>query len=131
MDINELFTPRVPEEDVEIAGVGTVRVRALNRLEALKVQDAGGVEATERLILVLGMVDPRMTDADVRRWMEFSPAGEIEAVSRRIAILSGMAEESAKEAVRDFEANPDHEFRVLPSGEAGDDSGSAPGGNAG
>lgn len=126
MDKELLFKPRQPtasgmrEDDVEVPGFGTVHVRGLNRVEAMHVQAANGTAATERRILALGMVDPAMTEAEVGRWQKASEAGEIEPVSTRIAELSGMAPNAAKEQVKAFEANPDDEFRVLPGAEAGD-----------
>lgn len=123
MDLEQLFKPRLPEADVDIPGVGTVRVRGLNRVEAMKVQAAKGPEATERVILALGMVDPPMTEADAGRWQKAAPAGEIEPVSTKIAELSGMLDTSAKEAMKEFEAAPDEEFHVLPGAEAGHDGG--------
>lgn len=129
MDKELLFKPRLPEEPVDIPGVGTVRVRGLNRIEAMHVQAANGPEATERRIMALGMVDPVMTEAEVGRWQKASAAGEIERVSTRIAVLSGMAPDSAKAAVKEFEANPDAEFRSLPGPEARDDGEPAPGGD--
>lgn len=125
MDKELLFKPRLPEADVDIPGVGTVRVRGLSRVEAMLVQKAQGVDATERRILAYGMVDPEMTEVEVARWQKSSVAGEIEPVSRKIAELSGMLDNSAKEAVKEFEANPDSEFRVLPGAEAGHDGGPA------
>jgi hypothetical protein len=47
------------------------------------VQAAKGIEATERKILALGMVDPTMTEAEAGQWQKASPGGEIEAVSLR------------------------------------------------
>lgn len=125
MDKELLFKARLPEEDVEVPGVGTVRIRALNRAEAMHVQEAKGLAAAERRIVALGMVDPVLTEAEVGRWGDASAAGELELVSRRIAALSGMLQGSAKEAVKEFLANPDAEFPVLPSAEAGDDGGPA------
>lgn len=131
MDKELLFKPRLPVADVEVPGIGTVRVRGLNRAEAMAVQGAKGTEATERKILALGMVDPELTESEVGQWMKAAPAGELQPVSEKIAELSGMLDGSAKEAVKEFEANPDAEFRVLPGAEAGDDSGPAAGGDAG
>ena len=122
MDIELLFKPRLPEANVDIPGLGPVRVRGLNRAEAMMVQEAKGTEATERRILALGMVDPPMTEFQAGRWQKAATAGEIEPVSRKIAELSGMLDDSAKEAYKTFEATPDAEFSVLPSDEAGDDS---------
>jgi hypothetical protein len=117
-----LLKPRLPEADVDVPGVGTVRVRGLNRAEAIQVQGAKGIEATERKILALGMVDPTMTEAEAGQWQKASPGNEIDIVTTRIAELSGMLDGSAKGVVKEFEANPDAEFRALPSAEAGDAS---------
>lgn len=102
-----LLKPRLAEADVEIPGVGTVRVRALNRAEAMAVQGANGIEATERRIIALGMVDPPMTEAEVGEWMKASPGGELEPVSTKIAELSGMIDGAAKERVKSFRSEPD------------------------
>ena len=124
MDKSLLFKPRLPEDTVDVPGVGVLRVRGLNRLEAMHVQAAKGPEETERRILALGMVDPKLTEDEVRQWQRASAAGEIEPVSTRIAQLSGMVAESPKRAYQDFEADPGSEFRLLPGSEAGDDGGS-------
>lgn len=109
MDKELLFKPRLPEVEIDVEGVGTIRVRALSRAEALAAQNAKGVEAMERKILVLGMVDPQVTDADVRKWQDASVAGEIEAVTNCICELSGLSVDNAalKEAMRSFRDEPD------------------------
>lgn len=107
MDKDLLFKPRLPEEDYEIPGVGTVRIRGLNRVEAMHVQAANGPEATERRIMSLGMVDPTLTEAEVGQWQKASAAGEIEAVSTKIAELSGMLPGADKEAYKSLRGEPD------------------------
>ncbi len=110
-----------PEDDVDVPGVGIVRVRGLNRAELMQVQQVEGLAAAERKIIVFGMVEPKMTEAEVGQWQKACLAtGAIEAISTRIAQLSGMSKDSAKEAVKEFEANPDLEFPVLPGAEVGD-----------
>ena len=90
----------LPEDDVEIPDLGTVRVRALSRAEALKLENAGSAAMREAQILSWGMVDPVMTVAEVNHWLATSPAGEAQDVSTRIAELSGMLEDSAKAAYK-------------------------------
>lgn len=107
MDKELLFKPRLTEEDVEIPGVGTVRVRALSRAEAMIVSDVKGTEARERKILAFGMVDPQMTEAEVGRWQKAATAGEVNAVALRIATISGLLDGAAKEAVKNFRGEPD------------------------
>lgn len=133
MDKEALFAPRekttsgFPEDDVPIPGVGTVRVRGLSRFEALSMKAVDNAVASERLMLHYAMVDPPMTEAEIGKWQRASGASELEPVTGKIAELSGMTQDAAKEAVKDFEANPESEFRVLPSGEAGHDGvGTAP-----
>ena len=116
-----LFKPRLPESDVEVPGVGTVRVRGLSRAEALLVRDAVDRAKGEQKILSLAMVDPKLTEAEVAAWQSASVALEIEAVTDKIMELSGMSESAAKEAVKEFEANPDSEFRPLLGGEVESD----------
>lgn len=123
-----LFKPRLPEDEVEIPGVGTVRVRALNREEAKSTQKIEDPALRDLHIIAIGMVDPQLSVSEVKRWAEASPASEMEPVANKIAELSGMLPDSPKRVVTEFEANPDAEFRALPSGQAVDDGGSTPGG---
>jgi hypothetical protein len=129
MDKELLFKSRLPEADIDIPGVGTVRVRGLSRVEAMHVQAANGVEATERRILALGMVDPELTEAEVGQWQKASIASELEPVAQKIAELSGILPESAKETYKSVRDESGDGVRVLPSAEAGDDGGSTPGGD--
>ena len=136
MDKDLLLKPRLAEDDVEIPGVGTVRVRALSRAEVLMVRkatdnadsvDGPRVLVLERKMLAAAMVDPVLSEAEVGAWQQVSAAGELDTVMTVIQRLSGMLDDSAKEAVKEFEAAPDAEFRALPGGEAGPDGGRAAG----
>lgn len=132
MDKAALIARRIPERDVVIPGVGTVRVRGLTRAEALLVRhDVDGEVEKERMILALTMLDPPMTVEDASAWQDGSPAGEIEPITDVVMELSGMVSGSAKRAVKDFVADPELEFRVLPGAEAGDDGGDAAGADVG
>jgi hypothetical protein len=137
VDKELLFKPRaatasgMPEGDVDVPGVGTVRVRGMTRAEALTLRAfAGNVAKAEAVMLSFGMVDPALTEAEAARWISVSPATEIEDVTDKISELSGMKPTAAKEAVKEFVADPDAEFRVLPSGEVGHDAGPAADGDA-
>ena len=122
-----LFKPRLLEADVTIPGVGTVRVRALSRAEAMAAQNLTGTEAIERRMLSLAMVDPELTEEEVGRWQKASTAGELEPVTNKVTELSGMTDDAAKGAYKEFDQDPDAEFRLPPSREVGDDSGPSPG----
>lgn len=118
-----LLKPRLGEDTVEIDGVGMVRVRALTRAEVLRITPLK-MAAREREMLVLGMVEPRMSEDDVRAWTKASPSGELEKVTICIAKLSGLTVAVEKKVYQEFEEEDGAEFRLLPSAGAGrDDSG--------
>lgn len=102
VDKAALFTPRLPTEDVEVPGFGVVRVRALNRAEAMAVQSVTGIEARERKMLAFGLVEPAFTESEVGQWQRAAPANELEAVTVVVGRLSGMYEKAEKEVVKKF-----------------------------
>lgn len=106
MDKEQLFKARLRERDVELPDVGTVRVRALARGEVMSIRDAGemDIEEYERKLIALAVVDPVLTEDEVRRWQEAAPAGELEPVTNAIVELSGLDQEAAKQAYQRFRA---------------------------
>lgn len=104
----DLFKRRVKEVDVEIPDVGTIRVRALTRTEVLSLGVVPGQGAeldlaeAERKVISAGMVEPPMTQDDVKAWQDSSPAVEINAVFLAIVELSGLTGEMPKEMVKQF-----------------------------
>lgn len=113
MDKAKLLAPRAktasgfPEDDVEVPGMGTVRVRGLSRDETIDLQVLVGSKATECAVIALGLVDPVMTEDEVAEWQHVGLAGELEPVSTKIAELSGMLEDSAKAAYKSDGDEPD------------------------
>lgn len=92
MDKAQLFEPRLPEADVELPGVGTIRVRGLNRGEGLALQKIEDLGERDRHMIAMGVIDPQLSVSEVKRWSEAAPVGELERVSDAIARLSGMLE---------------------------------------
>ena len=88
----------LPTDIVPVPGMGDVEVRALSRGEALLLPEDTLLREAE--ILSLGMLDPEMTRDEVLQWMACSPAGEAQDVSQKIAVLSGLMEDSAKAAYK-------------------------------
>lgn len=92
-----LLSPRVETDEVEIPGIGTVKVRGLSRGEVFAVQKvAKGTGDMECKILARALIDPEMTEDEVRQWQDASPAGELERVSDRVNQLSGLSEGAEK-----------------------------------
>lgn len=97
VDKAALLAARFGVEPVEVPGVGMVQVRPLSRAEAHELR---GQEMTEQemevRLLSLALVEPRLTDADVKAWQAVAPAGELDPVVKAILRLSGMEVQAAK-----------------------------------
>lgn len=104
---SRLLKPRLPEAEVEIPDIGTVRVRGLSRAESMVIQGMNGLEETERKILHFGMVDPAMTEDEAGEWQNASPGAELEPVVEKIAALSGMVVNAPKEQYKSVRDEPD------------------------
>lgn len=101
IDKEKLLAERFGVEVVELPGVGEVKVRAMTRGEALQVRGKpDDVGAMERKVLSWTMVDPKMSEEDVKAWQDCSPAGEIQTVFEAVVRLSGMEVDSAKSAYK-------------------------------
>lgn len=103
IDKAALFTPRLPEEDHEIPGLGTVRIRSLSRAEVLAIRGKTlSVDEMERRLLSSALLAPALTEKEVGQWQAASAAGELEPVTKAIMRLSGLHEAADKEAVQRF-----------------------------
>ncbi|MFG1800193.1 hypothetical protein ACGFI4_08470 [Micromonospora carbonacea] len=101
VDKEALFRPRCPEQDVELPGVGTVRVRGLTRGEIVEISK--GVNEgrdMEPRSLSLALVDPQLTEDEARRLIEVAPFGDVELLTTTVNELSGIAGRAAKEAYK-------------------------------
>jgi hypothetical protein len=103
VDKTALLGQKFGYEDVEIPGVGMVRIRALTRSEAIKIQGEELIaEIMECKLLALAMVEPKMTEEEIQEWQDTSPAGQMQPVVKAILKASGMVEEVTREAYDDF-----------------------------
>lgn len=99
-----LLARTLPRRDVAVDG-GTVTVRALSRSEAVRVADLQkDVDAAEVFILACALVDPALTEDEVRVWRDSAASGEVDAVSTVVLELSGMTPEAAAAAAARFPA---------------------------
>lgn len=92
----------VATEEVEIDGVGVITVRGLSRAEFLAAQKRWPDDTIqqERYTLSRALVDPVMTEQDVKVWQENSDATEINKVSLVVNRLSGIKSGADKEAYK-------------------------------
>lgn len=97
----QLLASRLVEDDVELDGVGTVRIRSLSRYEVneLNDRDLKGL-AFDCHFLSLGMVDPVMTPEDVEAWSRSATGPELGKVVKELLALSGLNSNAAKEAYK-------------------------------
>lgn len=117
MDKELLFKPRLQEADVELPGVGTVRVRGLTQEERGECVREGDIDAEgnpviskgaaiARRLIAKAMIDPPMTLNDVDAWQRAAPAGELDQVALKVQELSGMLPGATKEAYKSVRGRP-------------------------
>lgn len=102
MDKSKLLGQGLPEEDLEIEGVGTIRIRALSRYEIMVAGKANpdDVLAMEQQMLSIAVLDPKLTEKEVAQWQKSSPLGQVQEVIQAINRLSGVTKDSQKEAYK-------------------------------
>lgn len=87
-------------EPMEIAGVGWILVGGLNRMDALRVQSTDDIFERDRIMLVGGVITPKITPDNAKTWQRITLAGEIERITRKIYELSGMEDDAQKAAFK-------------------------------
>jgi hypothetical protein len=122
-DKETFLKARLPEKEVDLDGVGTVRVRSLSRAEAGRLKDyTDNADDAEVYVLTVGLVDPALTEEEVRQWLQGATAGEVDIVTTAILGLSGLLGDAVGEARRSFRPEPGTAAGVPPGPVAGDDS---------
>lgn len=100
IDKEAFLKATAPETSVELPGLGTVKVRGLSRSEAVSLaplkDDTG---ALERRILILGLVDPALTEDELKAWYDSAPAGLVDPIIAAIERLSGLGKGAPKSDV--------------------------------
>lgn len=92
--------PVLPEREVDLPGLGTVRVRALSRSEAVGLAvHKNDVRKLECQIIRCGLVDPVLTDAEMVGWYAEAPSGLVDLLIAAIDSLSGMSDGAPKSGV--------------------------------
>lgn len=84
----------LPEDTIEVPEIGTVRIRALSRAEALSSTELPSGER-EAQVLAWGIVDPAITVEEAQQWRESATPGIVNGLAYEILVLSGMTESSS------------------------------------
>lgn len=99
----------LPEDTIEVPEIGTIRIRALSRAEALASTELVAGER-EAQVLAWGLADPAITKEEAQQWRETTMPGVVNAVAYEILVLSGMTESSAvvvRAAKTSFQEEPE------------------------
>lgn len=97
-DIRARFLRRVgawPEAMVELDGIGQLKIKALSRAEVMGLGELS-IEEREIKMISLCLVEPTLTEDEVRAWREAALASDIEPLTDAIAELSGLTAKKAK-----------------------------------
>lgn len=101
MDVTKLTTARLTAVEYDVPSVGKIKIRPLSRAEGLKHANRKmDTLVAEQKLLSMALVDPVMSEEDVAAWQQAAPAGELHDVFMFVATLSGMREESPKDAYK-------------------------------
>lgn len=100
IDKEAFLKPSVAEEVVTLPGKGDVLVRGLTRLEAVSLQKVkDDPAALECLIVRLGLVQPSLTEEEVKAWYASDVAGHTDLIVSAVERLSGLSEGAPKSDV--------------------------------
>ncbi len=113
--IDALCVVDLPEETFTVTRQGKEHelvVRALTHDEALSLAEYSKKEDVtnaqyEQKMLALALVYPKMSTGQVKAWQKSSKAGEINGLVKLVQNLSGMGEESAKDAYKSAAGEPE------------------------
>lgn len=94
-----LFELGLPEEDLEVPGVGTVRVRGLTRHELLLAGNHDKVADAEAHYIAFGMIEPQLTVEEVRKWQRSARSVTFQPITAKIRELSGHGQGAEKSDV--------------------------------
>lgn len=93
----------LPELDVEVPEIGTIRIRGLSRSESLRSVDFESAER-EAQVLAWGILEPPLTADEAQTWRDNVTPAVANAVIHEILMLSGMLDppKAVRDAKRSF-----------------------------
>jgi hypothetical protein len=101
----ELTTQRAGEEDFALPSGKLVRVRGLSRGEVFMMQKSkadGGIkteQAWEQRMVSLALLQPALSEEQVRDWQQGPAGGDLEALGEKIRELSKLGQGAEKSGV--------------------------------
>ncbi len=95
VDKATMLASDVDAEDLDVPGLGLVRVKGLTRAETIETTKFEGA-AWERAIIVRGLVEPRLTDDEVETFQDSKRSGVVTAIFNRIIHLSAVGRDATK-----------------------------------
>lgn len=101
---DQILARKMGHELVDLGDGDQVKVRGLTRAEAHEMKEIETNPEREVRTLVLGLVEPELTEDDVRAWLAGDTFGAIQPVLERIMSLSGMLEGQGKAATKSVPA---------------------------
>ena len=117
----QLLKARLPEQEVLVDG-GSLRIRGLSRAEAARLaRFKADPDAGEVWLLTVAIVDPQLSEDEVRTWMQSAPNDEVTAVLDAVFEISGLKEAALKAAAKRFRNESGAEPGVPSGPNAGDD----------
>lgn len=97
MDKADLLRRRIQEAEVKIDELGVVIVRGLSRGEVFDLrQKKLSLSDLEIATITMCLVEPVMSEDEVRQWYYAAPSGELEGVFHKIREISGLVEGAQK-----------------------------------
>lgn len=101
LDKSQLLERSFSVSEVEIPGVGTVKARGLTRGEVNVLMGMKDIDQNtfDRFVLSRALVEPKMTENDVKAWQDVALPNEIGNVIEAVMKLSGLESGAEKSGV--------------------------------
>lgn len=91
----------LPEEVVPVEGLGNVRIRSISRAEYMRVRTMD-VDAFETAVLAAGLLEPTLSEDEVRQWRESVMAQVSDNLLGEVLRISGLRKTAVEEAKQSF-----------------------------
>ncbi len=108
VDKASLLALTLPQDSVEVPGLGSVTVRGLSRAEVVRLQgECATPDELENETLAAGMVEPALSVEEAATFRANAPSDVVRAISDPILALSGLGRGQQTEKERRFRPGDD------------------------